>query len=85
MLVVAAGDDAVDGVAEGDGENSCGFGAVERLEWGDFPGLPRSGEWKTRAALPPVANQMLGWGLKRLFLVALHAALKKRRSSRIQE
>src|ERR1700688_3408196 len=21
---------------------------------------PRSGEWKTRAALPPVANQMLG-------------------------
>src|ERR1700683_347306 len=23
---------------------------------------PRSGEWKTRAALPPVANQMLGSG-----------------------
>src|ERR1700676_2697168 len=25
---------------------------------------PRSGEWKTRAALPPVANQMFGSGAK---------------------
>src|SRR5271166_5345259 len=31
---------------------------------------PRSGEWKTRAALPPVANQMLGSGSGSILITA---------------
>ena len=43
MFVVAAGDDAVGGVTEGDGEDSGGVGAVDDGSVEDLPGLAAIG------------------------------------------